>query len=37
MLTATLFAKYKCIGEKMLLANPLATNKCVGGQIKNLI
>ena len=33
MLTATLFAKYKCIGEKMLLANPLATNKCVGGQM----
>ncbi len=33
MLTATLFAEYKCIGVQMLLATLLATNKCVGGQM----
>lgn len=33
MLSATLFAEYKYIGERMSLANLLATNKCVGGQI----
>jgi len=33
MLFATLFAKYKCIGELMLLATLFATNKCVDEQI----
>jgi len=33
MLTATLFAGYKCTGEQMLLATLLATNKWVGGQM----
>ena len=38
MLTATLFAGYKCIGVQMLLGTLLPTDKCVGGQmsIKNL-
>lgn len=33
MLTATLFAEYKCIGAQMVLGALHPTNKCVGGQM----
>jgi len=33
MLTATLLARYKCVGEQMLLAALHATNKLAGDQM----